>query len=580
MSKKQKLELTWIGKGDEPTLEPRILIEDPEKSSGDPESENMLIHGDNLLALKALEQNYSEKIKCIYIDPPYNTGSAFEHYDDNLEHSIWLGLMRSRITYLHKLLTVDGAMYVQIDDQEFAYLKVLCDEIFGRDNFINCITVKTKTSSGASGGGEDKKLKKHTEFILLYAKNRDNFTFKPIYVDKDLMEVIENKRDDGKQFEYKKVMFDEGVKTHFKTIKDGSGANIEIFKHSNYLVKSISQIVKDEKITEADAYFKYFEKVFRGQPAQSSIRTRVNEATSNDRELYSIAYTPRSGKRKGQLAVNYYLNCDLVNWLSDTAIKTKSGVKKREKLGTLWVDLSWNGLSSQGGVKFSNGKKPELLIQRILTLNTQKGDYVLDSFLGSGTTAAAAHKMGRKWIGIELGEHAYTHCLPRLRNVVSGKDQSGISVLTGWAGGGGFKFYELASSLLAQDEHGNWVISKDYDANMLAHAMAKQEGFTYDPSQSTYWKQGFSTENDFIFTTTQHITVELLDAIHSSMQIGESLLIACKAFDGAYKDRYDNITIKKIPHILLGRCEFGKDDYSLNISEPTEADSENTGVEL
>lgn len=182
--------------------------------------------------------------------------------------------------------------------------------------------------------------------------------------------------------------------------------------------------------------------------------------------------------------------------------------------------------------------------------------------------------MNRRWIGVELGDHVNTHCIPRLKQVIDGIDQGGISKAMNWQGGGGFKFYELAPSLLAQDQHGNWIISKDYDANMLAHAMAKQEGFTYHPSQTTYWKQGFSTENDYIFTTTQHITVELLDAIHGAMQDEESLLIACKAFDSACKGRYENITIKKIPHILLGRCEFGKDDYSLNVVESVDLDFE------
>ena len=163
MAKKplQKLELTWIGKGDEPKLEPRILVENSEYSYGDPDSENMLIHGDNLLALKALEQDYTGKVKCIYIDPPYNTGNAFEHYDDGVEHSVWLNLMNQRLVILKSLLRDDGAIFVQIDDEEAAYLKVLMDEVFGRHNFINTVSVNMKNIAGASGGGEDKKLKKN-----------------------------------------------------------------------------------------------------------------------------------------------------------------------------------------------------------------------------------------------------------------------------------------------------------------------------------------------------------------------------------------------------------------------------------
>ena len=172
--------------------------------------------------------------------------------------------------------------------------------------------------------------------------------------------------------------------------------------------------------------------------------------------------------------------------------------------------------------------------------------------------------MGRRWIGVELGEHAKTHCFPRLKAVVDG-EQGGISKAVNWQGGGGFKFYTLAPSLLKQDKFGNWVISQEYNADMLAAAMAKQEGFKYQPNESTYWKQGQSSEQDFIFTTTQFITVEALDGIRDEMQPGETLLICCKSYQKECKGKFDNITIKKIPQMLLGRCEYGKDDYSLNI---------------
>ena len=175
MSKKQKLELTWIGKENLPKLEPRILLEDPEKSyhaknkvTGNDLFDNRLIFGDNLLALKALEQDFAGKVKCIYIDPPYNTGQAFEHYDDGLEHSIWLSLMRERFEILRRLLRLDGTFFCQLNDDEVAYGKVLLDEVFGRANFLNQVSVKMKQTAGASGGGEDKKLKKNVEYLLVY----------------------------------------------------------------------------------------------------------------------------------------------------------------------------------------------------------------------------------------------------------------------------------------------------------------------------------------------------------------------------------------------------------------------------
>lgn len=209
--------------------------------------------------------------------------------------------------------------------------------------------------------------------------------------------------------------------------------------------------------------------------------------------------------------------------------------------------------------------KPERLISRVINLASNEGDWVLDSFLGSATTAAVSHKMNRRWIGIELGEHAITHCLPRLQQVVSGKDKGGITEAVNWKGGGGFKFYTLAPSLVQKDKYGTEVINPQYNANMLAAAMAKQEGFRYQPDENNYWKQGMSSEKDFIFTTTQFVTVAMLDKLAEELQPGESLLVCCKSFAKGCANRHTNITIKKIPQMLLGRCEFGKDDYSFNI---------------
>jgi len=568
---KQKLELTWIGKNnpeyDIANIEPRILEERTDLSYGDPNTENMIIHGDNLLALKALLPEYEGKIKCIYIDPPYNTGNAFEHYDDSVEHSTWLSLMKPRLELLKSLLADTGAIYIQIDDVEFAYLKIICDEIFGRENFINCITVKTKSGAGASGGGEDKKLKKNTEFILLYAKDRNSFITKTIFVEQNLIDIIADKRDEGKQFEYRQVLIEEGTKSQFKNIKDGSGEEIKIFKHDNYVIRSISEIIKDEKISEEEAYFKYFEKIFRGQPAQSSIRTRVNEATGNNKNLFSIEYSPRSGKRKGQIATNHYLNCDLVNWLKDTSRKTSNKIIKLEKLGTLWTDLSWNGLSSQGGVQFNNGKKPELLLNRILELSSETNDLVLDSFLGSGTTAAVAHKMGRKYIGIEMGEHAYTHCKVRLDKVVEGYDQGGISKAVEWKGGGGYKFYELAPSFIAIDEFGNPVIDNYYNDTKLIRAMCKLMNYTFAPSQTEYWKHGKGQGSNSIYVTTQMLSVAMVQQIVSHLSPNETLLICPKKYEPGCKEVDNRITIKKIPQSVLKACQFGKKEYLLPIKE-------------
>lgn len=278
-------------------------------------------------------------------------------------------------------------------------------------------------------------------------------------------------------------------------------------------------------------------------------------------------------ERENGLDPVYIVNGKQISFYSKNVSTIDGSLTANKLLTNIWLDISWEGIAKEGNVKFKKGKKPERLIKRCLELTTDKDDLVLDSFLGSGTTAAVAHKMGRKYIGIELGEQARTHCQPRLKAIVNG-EQSGISSLLTWQGGGGFKFYTLAPSLLKQDKYGNWIISQNYNADMLAAAMAKQEGFKYQPHESIYWKQGQSSEQDFIYTTTQFLTVEALDNIKDEMQPGETLLICCKSFQKECKGKYPGITIKKIPQMLLGRCEFGKEDYSLNIIDlPVEEDN-------
>ena len=212
--------------------------------------------------------------------------------------------------------------------------------------------------------------------------------------------------------------------------------------------------------------------------------------------------------------------------------------------------------------------KPERLIERILILGSNPGDLVLDSFLGSGTTAAVAHKMGRRYIGVEMGNHAYTHCKVRLDKVISGEDKGGVTKAAGWTGGGGYRFYELAPTLINEDPFGEPIINPDYDANMLAAAMALHEGFTYRPDSSLFWKQSVGNENSYLFVTTRHLNSTFLDSIRDTMEEGEYLIIACRSFDSGLEKAYGHITIKKIPQMLLNRCEFGKTDYNLNIVHP------------
>lgn len=569
----QKLELTWVGKNDpREYIEPRILKHNQEFSYGDKDTENILIHGDNLLALKAIEDKYTNSIKCIYIDPPYNTGEAFDLYDDNLEHSIWLGLMRPRLELLRRLLTEDGTIWIQIDDEEQAYLKVLCDEVFGRSNFVNMVSVNMKNIAGASGGGEDKRIKKNCEYILIYAKNYDLMPlFNGPYMYTEMSELILQYIEEGKSWKYTTVLLDPGEKIYIGSTVDGDGNEIKVYKRLNPQMMSIKQVANRDGITEKEAYKKYGISIFQTTNAQSSIRARVMDYRTEmgiTEDLLSIEYVPKTGKNKGKLYEQFYKGdkCRLFVWLKDTSEVIDGELYKKDLQGTYWDMNAWmKNLTKEGKVQFPKGKKPEKLISQIFSMTTKPGDIVLDSFLGSGSSAAVAHKMGLKYIGIEMGTQAYTHCYPRLKLVIDGQDTNGITDDVNWQGGGGFKFYELAPSLLEKDKYGQMVINKEYNANMLAAAMAKHEGFTYEPSHEFYWKQGQSSEQDFIYTTTQFLTVEALDRIHDEIADGESLLICCTAFQKECQSAHSNISIKKIPKMLLGRCEFGKDNYNLNI---------------
>ncbi len=521
--RKQKLELTWIGKENRPRLEPRILLEDPDQSYHAPRRvsdkdifDNRLIFGDNLLALKALEQEFVGKIKCIYIDPPYNTGSAFAHYDDGLEHSIWLTLMRDRLEILWRLLTGDGSLWVSIDDYEMPYLRILLDEICGRKSFVACnVWQKRYSRENREAIGDTH------EYVLVYAKNIDSFkeTRNKLPLGEKQFSAYKNRNNDP----------------------NGPWRGVSLSAQGyrpNQMYEIISPITGKRHKPPEGSCWKVIESEYKRLLADGRIYFGKdgNAVPSRIQYLRSIE--------------------GIVPWTWWPHEEVGHTDESKKEIQALF-----------GKSDAFDTPKPERLINRVVHIATQPGDLVLDSFAGSGTTGAVAHKMGRRWIMVELGEHCHTHIIPRMKKVIDGSDQGGISNAVNWQGGGGFRYYRLAPSLLEKDKWDNWVISKDYNAAMLAAAMAKHEGFFYDPDETLYWKQGRSTEKDYIFTTTNFITVEYLDGIHEEMAPGESLLLCCKSYQEACADRYPNITVKKIPNMLLGRCEFGRDDYSLNIAD-------------
>lgn len=554
MSKKSKtkLELTWIGKDKRPKLEPRILMEDSSKSyhashkvTENDIFDNKLIFGDNLLALKALEKDYSGCVKCVYIDPPFNTKQAFEHYDDGVEHSIWLSMMRDRLEILHKLLTEDGTIFVHIDDNELGYLIVILDEIFGRSNRAYITTFKQSSVSGPKSVNPG--LVSTTSFVLIYSKNKAFWKPNKLYAktsrDSRYSKYIVNYNEDYAGWKLAPLMeaFASYVGVEKKELKKHFAEKLEN-EVEKFVLSNPGRVVRTARIAEKDV----------AQNAKEMLRaSKVN----SDRVF--------KAEREGRPDI-YFLNGEQLIFYSSKTKLIDGETVTAQALSTLWDDLLSNNLHKEGGVRFPNGKKPEFLLKRVLEISTDVGDLVLDSFAGSGTTAATAHKMGRKWITIELGQHCDSHIIPRLKRVVDGVDQDGISKAVNWQGGGGFRYYNLAPSLLEQDRWGRWVISKDYDAAMLAEAICKLEGFSYSPSDTEWWNHGYSTEQDRIYVTTQTLSVEQLQALSEEVGEDRTLLVCCSAFR-CKSDRFPNLTLKKIPKMVLSRCEWGHDDYSLNV---------------
>ena len=551
----QKLELTWIGKGNGPQIEPRILLYDATKDYGDPAADNMIIHGDNLLALKALEQEFAGQVKCIYIDPPFNTGAAFEHYDDNLEHSIWLGLMYQRFQILHNLLCDSGVLFVNLDDSEASYAKVLLDEVFGRRNYLNEIIVATNKSFGFKSTSDG--IFKQANHILFYTKDKASFkiNINAMYIEKGYDEqykwVFENCDKSEEHWTWRNIKDLVAEQMGFSTAREAARHD------SDALTEGVSAFA----LENADRVFR------TASVTGGALLKRKNTIAISKQNRNRIIRHPNDD-------MDYmFIGGERVIYYKERLRELDGMWLPAEVITDIWSDISIEGLAKEGGVDFPRGKKPEKLIKRCIELTSNPGDLVLDSFLGSGTTAAVAHKMGRRYIGIELGDHCYTHCLPRLQKVVDG-EQGGISKDVEWKGGGGFKFYKLAPTLIVKDSHGNPVFSDKYNAEMLVAAVAKLNGFAYSPNAECFWKQGKAQDNSYIFVTTQYLTAKELDDIARDLPEFEKLLICAPAFDVGIGKRYENIDVRKIPQSVLTKCEFDADNYDLNIVNPPELDEE------
>ena len=406
-----KLELTWYGKDEPIRIEPRLLIENAALSNtaADLGTENMLIHGDNLLALKSLETRFAGQVKCIYIDPPYNTGSAFEHYDDNLEHSQWLQLMRPRLEILWSLLSEEGSLWISIDDDEQAYMKVLCDELFGRSTFIASIIWQKRTSPDMRAVISD-----GHDYILVYAKNRDRF----------------------KETRNRLPLTEEQATNYKNPDNDPKGpwASSD-FTAQGWRPNQMYEIVtpSGKVVTPPEGRcWRHLEDVYKQLLAEGRLWFGSDGSGVPRKKTYlseSEGIAPWT-------------------WWTNKEVGHNQEAKKEI-------------IALYGAQNAFDTPKPERLIERIIHIASNPGDLVMDSFLGSGTTAAVAHKMGRRYIGIEMGNHAYTHCKVRLDKVIAGEDKGGITKSTGWESGGGYRFFELAPSLINRDLFDEYVINEE-----------------------------------------------------------------------------------------------------------------------
>ncbi|WP_058196062.1 site-specific DNA-methyltransferase [Xanthomonas translucens] len=554
MSRKQKLELTWVGKDERPRLEPRILLEDPALSYhaahrvGEADRfDNLLIQGDNLLALKALEQEFRGQVKCIYIDPPFNTQQDFQHYQDGVEHSTWLSMMRARVELLHSLLGPRGTLCIHIDDNELAYLMVLVDEVFGRSNRVAICTFKQSSVSGPKARNPGPVSV--ASYVLIYAKNKSewkfNRVFRPAGRDSRYSKWISNIDDQPDTWRLESLggAFEDWVNSQSESVQRRISKNREVSLH-DFVVKNADRVVRTARVADKD----------------------VNEV-AREQLILSREYSHRvfMSKREG-LPDYYFIGGEQLIFYSSKVKEIDGKRTTAEALSTIWDDLLSNNIHNEGGVAFPDGKKPEALLRRILEMASSEGDLVLDSFAGSGTTGAVAHKMGRRWIMVELGEHCHTHIVPRLRKVIDGDDPGGVTASTGWKGGGGFRYCRLAPSLLSEDAFGNRIINPEYRPEMLAEAVCKLMGYTYAPSEQHYWQHGRASEQDFLYVTTASLSHAQLRALSAEVGPERTLLVCCKAFR-ANADAFDNLTIQKIPQTVLDRCEWGRDDYSLRIAD-------------
>ena len=523
----------WGTKAD---LETRLLVQLEAIGETNPDNlndlyeqgDNLLIKGDNLLALKALERHFAGRIKCIYIDPPFNTGNAFEYYDDGLEHTIWLSMMKARLEALKKLLQQDGAIFVHIDDTELGYLFVLLDEIFGRKNYVALCTIRRSSPTGHKSINPGPM--NTSDFVLIYARDKDLWTYR--------RQFTARSRDES----YSRFIlnFEEGYENwRFSSLSEAfvsSSDYTSLGEAKSNLGEDFERILDEFVIKNARSVIELALPNYPGVSAAA--RELIDKSKNQPGRVFLL--------KRDKYPDMYFVNGRRILFYKDKLKEIDGQLVPGEPLTTIWDDIPIQALYLEGGVSMPKGKKPEKLVQRIIELATSPGDWVLDSFLGSGTTAAVAHKLGRKWVGVEIGEHAETLCLPRLKRVVSGEDQTGISKQVGWKGGGGFRYCVLGESLFAKDKDtGLVMINPKYTNGPLVAAVCNLEGFYLNNDSLFHGMQG----NTYAHITEDKVTQAYLDALAEKLPEGKNLVVYClKRAMGL--EMPQEVKVKRIPKEL------------------------------
>lgn len=538
-----------------------------ELNNDDLSVENILIKGDNLLALNTLKKMFDnmpedQKVKCIYIDPPYNTGQAFENYDDNLEQSEWLTLMRDRLVILHKLLREDGVLFIQLDEKNIFHVRVMLDEIFGKQNYLNFFTLKTSDPSGFKTVNPSPY--DSAEYILLYAKNKPSYKYETLYV--------KSEYDSG----YNRYITNmEAIPQNWNIIdlKEKVAHHLG-YKDAKNAQESIGKLDFIEKV--ADFALNNSERVFQA----TAISNKAGAEVINLREE-SMKNKDTVLLLKRESDTVYVLNGRQLSFYS-TKIKSVDGERTPSlQLTNIWTDIPYNGISKEGGVKFQESKKPEKLIKRIIEVaNAKEGDLILDCFGGSGTTFAVATKMKMKWIGVEIGNHADTHIVPRLKTVLDASDQAGVTKTLSWKGGGSFKYYHLGQSFIKINKDGtgdfNWSLGKkfieesflsSYDY-ILDKTVNLSEGQLFPDQENTpsIGIQAFGTKKRVAVISLNEpggkketLSYEEIFHIYSTIkkQINPEYIniFTNKGLELAYDSKPDDLDVIKVPHAIFSELE-------------------------